>query len=110
MTGTLKNVNWLSLQQPMIMLASLLSGKPVQEILAMEVHERLKLIDQVVGELKDVTAAGAAATDPAGPGGVTMTEAEWTTIVDESDDIGTAVRRALDYRTGAAPTDPAVTG
>lgn len=100
MSGFAK-VDLLALQQPLIMLASMLTGKPVAEILALEVHERAKLVDSVVGETKDLTAAVVSATDPAGPGGVTLTDVEANQIVAEAADIGTAVKALGAYRAGA---------
>ena len=93
-------VKWLTLQQPIILVVSMMTGKNVHEILAMEGHERAKLIDAVVGEVKDVTASFAAATDPAGPAGVTMTEEEWANLLDEADDVPEAVRSVAEYTTG----------
>lgn len=93
-------VKWLSLQQPLILAAAMMTGKNVNEILNMEVHERAKLLDTVIGEVKDVTAAAVAGTDPAGPGGVTLTEGEMALIIDEAADPKEAAKALLDYRVG----------
>ena len=83
---------WIALQQPLIMVASMLTGKPVAEILAMEVHGRAVLLHRISVEAAELLGAVAAGTDPAGPGGVTLTEAEVATIVDEANDIPEAVK------------------
>ncbi len=95
-------VKFLALQQPLILLVSMMTGKNVTEIINMEVHERMVLVDRVVGEVKDVTAAGVAATDPAGPGGVTLTEEELATIIDEAGDVKDVARELVNYRAGGA--------
>lgn len=82
---------WIALQQPLIMVASMLTGKPVAEILAMEVHERAVLLHQASIQVSELLGAVAAGTDPAGPGGVTLTEGEVATIVDEANDIPEAI-------------------
>lgn len=82
---------WIALQQPLIMVASMLTGKPVAEILAMEVHERAVLLHQASIQVSELLGAVAAGTDPAGPGGVTLTEVEVATIVDEANDIPEAI-------------------
>lgn len=84
-------VQWVSLQNPLIMVASMLTGKDVSAILAMEVHERAVLLNAVAVQVSELTGAVADATDPAGPGGVTLTEAEVAEIVDEAKDIPEAV-------------------
>ncbi len=82
---------WIALQQPLIVVASMLTGKPIQEILAMEVHERAVLLHQVSVEIEQLLGVVATSTDPAGPGGVTLTEAEVATIVDEANDVPAAI-------------------
>lgn len=82
---------WIALQQPLIMVASMLTGKPVAEILAMEVHERAVLLHQASIQVSELLGAVAAGTAPAGPGGVTLTEGEVATIVDEANDIPEAI-------------------
>lgn len=107
MSLAFKSVNWLSLQQPLILMATMVTGKPITEIFAMEVHERLKLLDKLAGDIKDITAAGVAATDPAGPGGVTFTEEEWAKLVNEADDPKAVVQAIIGYHSGG---DGASTG
>lgn len=86
------SVQWISLQQPLIMVASMLTGKDVAAILAMNVHERCVLLDYVVVQIHELVAAAADATDPTSPGGVTLTEAEVSVIVDQADDIPAAIK------------------
>lgn len=88
----------LSLQQPMIMLASMLTGQDVNSILALEVNERAKLLHQVAGELTDLTEAMVRATDPTGDSGVALTEAELAAIIDEAGDVKVAVENMAAYR------------
>lgn len=86
------SVQWISLQSPLIMVASMLTGKDVAAILAMNVHDRCVLLDDIVVQIHELIAACADATEPTGPGGVTLTEAEVSTIVDEADDIPAAIK------------------
>lgn len=83
---------WIALQNPLIMLASMLTGKDVAAILAMNVHERAVLLHTVSVELEQLLGAVESSTDPAGPGGVTLTEIEVAQIVDEADDVPAAVK------------------
>lgn len=98
------NINWLSLQGPLLMVVSMVTGKDVNTLLALEVHERLALINVVFAEVTDVTAAAAAATDPAGPSGVTMTDEEFQLIVAEAKEVKDAVDTLLAYSTGDGGT------
>ena len=101
-------VKWFTLQQPIIMLVAMVTGKDINELLRMEVHERLKLINQIISEIGDVTTAAVVATDPAGPGGVTITEEEFAIMIDEAADIKTAAKALTDSFTGT--TDGGATG
>ncbi len=85
------STQWITLQQPLLMVASMLTGKDVAAILAMEVHERVVLLHGVSVQLAELFGAAATATDPTSPGGVTLTEAEVATIIDEADDVPEAV-------------------
>ncbi len=96
-------VNWLSLQQPLIMVVAMVTGKDINKILALNVHQRLILIEEVLGQVGELVNAGVMATDPVGPGGVTLTEEEYATIVDEADDIVPAVEALLDSFQGDDP-------
>ena len=97
-------VKFLAIQQPLILLVSMLTGKDVTEILALNIHQRLVLIREVVFEVLQVVEAGVEATDPAGDGGVTLTEDELAKIIDEADDVGPAVDNILEtFRTKPEP-------
>lgn len=87
---------WIALQNPLIMLASMITGQPIAEILVMEVHARAVLLHGVTVELEQLLGTVESATDPAGPGGVTLTEAEVAEIVDEANDIPGAIAALRD--------------
>lgn len=91
-------MNLVSLQQPLVMIASLLTGKDVGAILALEVHERVVLLDECLLAVKELTAVMRAATDPASESGVTLSESEVAAIVAEADDVPQAVRDLTGYR------------
>jgi len=97
-------MNWIAMQSPAIFLASMIFGVDVNTILAMEVHERAKLLDDAALQFKELTAAVVAATDPAGPGGVTLTEEELAILVDEADDLPGAAMAIVDSFTGGDET------
>ena len=90
-----KNIKWMRMQQPLLLLVSMVTGKNVTEFITMNVYDRLVLARAVLIEVVELVSAGIDAVDPAGPGGVTMTEEEWERIVDEADDPKAAVMALL---------------
>lgn len=91
-------MDMLALQQTVFALVSLITGKSIEEILAMEVHERCVLLDGAVGHVKGLTSAMSAGSDPNGPGGVALTQSEIDAIVAEAANIHDATSALIAYR------------
>lgn len=100
-----KSLNWFAIQQPLILMISMFTGRSISEILKINVHDRLILAREILIQTTEVVTAGINATSPTGAGGVTLTEDELNTIIDEANDIPTAVDALIGSFTSDA--DPA---